>query len=283
MRIFISGANGALGREMTIMLQREGIDFLATDARQLDITDFRKTHEVLVDYKPDAILHFAAVSDVDKCEEDPETALRVNGVSSLKIAVIANKLKAKLLYTSTNFVFDGNSEKPYREYDQPKPINTYGKSKLLGEKYIKDNCDRHFIVRTSWLFGIHSRNFISRFLNSNEKPGFLDAVCNRYASFTYTLDLAKALLLIIRSEKYGVFHVVNKGVGSFNDFLLKAKQIMKFNTKIKPIRAEKLTLLAERPRYAPLDSQNYEDLSKQQMRPWEDALADFVGSFSLQS
>jgi len=283
MRIFISGADGALGREMTTILHRKGIDILATDAKQLDITDFKRTHEVLLDYQPDAILHFAAVSDVDKCEEDPETALGVNALSSLKLGIIANKIKAKLLYTSTNFVFDGNSEKPYREYDQPRPINTYGRTKLLGEKYIKDTCGRHFIVRTSWLFGVHSKNFISRFLNSREKPVHLDAVCNRFASFTYTLDLAQALLLIIRSEDYGVFHVVNRGVGSFNDFLLKAREIMGFNTEIRPIQAEKLTLLAERPKYAPLASQNYEELSRQQMRRWEDALADFVGSLSLQS
>jgi len=283
MRIFISGADGALGREMTTILQHKGIDFLATDVKELDITDFRRTYEVLFDYQPGAILHFAAVSDVDQCEEDPETALRVNALSSLKLGIMANKINAKLLYTSTNFVFDGNSKKPYHEYDDPKPINTYGRTKLLGERYVRNTCRRHFIVRTSWLFGSHSRNFISRFLNISRKPVRLDAVCNRFASFTYTLDLAQALLLIIQSEKYGVYHVVNKGVGSFNDFLLKAREIMKFNTEIRPVQAERLNLLAERPRYAPLASQNYEDLSKKEMRPWEDALADFVDNLSHQS
>jgi dTDP-4-dehydrorhamnose reductase len=283
MKIFISGADGALGREMTIILRREGIDLLATDTNQLDITDFKKTYEVLLDYKPDVILHFAAVSDVDKCEDDPEAALRVNALSNLKLGIIANKINAKLLYTSTNFVFDGNSAKPYGEYDQPNPINTYGRTKLLGEKYIKDTCSHHFIVRTSWLFGAYSKNFISRFLNSKKKPAHLDTVCDRFASFTYTRDLAQALLLIIRSKKYGVFHVVNKGVGSFSDFLLKAREIMKFNTEIRPIQAEKLLLSAQRPKYAPLASKNYEDLSNQQMRRWEDALADFVGSLSPQS
>jgi len=283
MKIFISGAEGALGREMTAILQHEGIDFLPTDIKQLDITDFKRSHEVLFDYQPEAILHFAAVSDVDQCEEDPETALRVNALSSLKLGIMADKLKAKLLYTSTNFVFDGSSKKPYYEYDDPRPINTYGRTKLLGEKYIRSTCRRHFIVRTSWLFGVHSRNFISRFLNMSRKPARLDAVCNRFASFTYTLDLAQALLLIIQSEKYGVYHVVNRGVGSFSDFLLKAREIMKFNTEIRPVQAERLNLLAERPRFAPLASQNYEDLSGKEMKPWEDALADFVYNLSHQS
>jgi len=283
MKILITGARGALGREVIGVLKREGIDFLATDISQLDITDFVKTYESLLDCHPDVILHFAAVSDVDKCEEDPETALRVNALSSLGLGIIADKIGAKLLYTSTNFIFDGNCERPYAEGDKPNPINTYGRTKMLGENYIRDVCARHFIVRTSWLFGGYSKNFISRFLNSEEKPVSIDAVCDRFASFTYTLDLAEALLLIIESENYGVFHVVNKGVGSFFDFLLKAKEVMKFKTEIKPIKAAELNLPAPRPRYSPLDSQNYEHLFARQMPKWEVALAEFAAKPSSQS
>lgn len=280
MKIFVSGAKGALGQEMTGLLERKGIDHLATDIDQLDVTDFRKTYDALLHYHPDVILHFAAVSDVDQCEEDPETALRVNALSSLGLGIIAGKIGAKILYTSTNFIFDGNDEEPYTEHSAPNPINTYGRSKLLGENYIKDSCDRHFIIRTSWLFGKYSKNFVSRFLNSEEKPEFLDAVCNRCASFTYTVDLAEALLLVIKSESFGVFHIVNKGEGSFLDFLLKAKEIMKFNTEIRPIKAEDLHLPAPRPKYSPLASQYYEVLSRQELRNWGDALTEFVGKDS---
>jgi dTDP-4-dehydrorhamnose reductase len=283
MKIFITGARGALGREVIGVLKREGIEFLATDISQLDISDFVKAYESLLDYRPDVILHFAAVSDVDKCEEDPETALRVNALSSLGLGIIADKIGAKLLYTSTNFIFDGNCERPYAEGDQPNPINTYGRTKMLGENYIRNECDRHFIIRTSWLFGGYSKNFISRFLNSEEKPASIDAVCDRLASFTYTLDLAEALLSIIESENYGVFHVVNKGVGSFFDFLLKAKEVMKFKTEIRSIKAAELNLPAPRPRYSPLDCQNYERLFARQMPKWEDALAKFAAKPSSQS
>ena len=283
MKIFITGAEGALGREMIGVLKRKGIEFLATDISQLDITDFIKTHKFLLDYRPDVILHFAAVSDVDKCEQDPETALRVNALSSLGIGITANKIGAKILFTSTNFVFNGNCERPYVEDDQPNPINVYGRTKMLGEKYITDTCDRHFVVRTSWLFGGYSKNVISRFLNSQEKPVSIDAVCDRFASFTYTLDLAEALLLIIKSESYGVFHIVNKGVGSFFDFLLKAKEIMKFKTDIKSIKVAELHLPASRPMYSPLGSQNYERLFARQMPKWQDALAEFAAKPSSQS
>lgn len=278
MKIFVSGAHGALGREMTGLLTREGFEHLATDIDDIDVTNFRQTYAALLDYRPGVILHFAAVSDVDKCEEDPETALRVNAMSSLSLGTIAKKINARILYTSTNFVFDGSDKAPYGELSSPNPINRYGMSKLLGEKYIRESCPYHFIVRTSWLFGRHSRNFISRFLNSDTKPSSLNAVCDRRASFTYTVDLARALLRIIKSDKYGIYHIVNRGEGSFMDFLLKAKELMGFNTDIRPIKVADLNLPAPRPQYSPLSSHNYEDLFGDSMRNWPDALAEFVNS-----
>ena len=177
-------------------------------------------------------------------------------------------------------MFDGRDNTPYSENSTPNPINRYGKSKLLGETYIRESCPHHFIIRTSWLFGRYSRNFISRFLNSDAKPKSLNAVCDRCASFTYTVDLAKALLTIIESDRYGIYHVVNKGEGSFMDFLLKAKELMGFNTDIRSIKAADLNLPAPRPLYSPLSSHNYENVFEQTMRNWPDALAEFVRSLS---
>jgi dTDP-4-dehydrorhamnose reductase len=284
MKILISGANGALGREMTGLLRAEGIEYLATDKKNLDITDFKKIYNSLMDYQPDIIFHFAAVSDVDRCEKIPETALRVNALSSLGLAVIANRIGARLVYMSTNFVFDGNNAGgSYGEYDEPNPINTYGKTKLLGENYVKTACSSYYIVRTSWLFGRYSRNFISRFLNNREKPAHLDAVCDRFASFTYTPDLAQALISLAKSDKFGVYHIVNRGVGSFLDFLSRAQELMKFRTEIRSIKAEKLDLLAAKPKYSPLASKNYEISTNKQMRTWQDALADFVDTLYSKS
>jgi dTDP-4-dehydrorhamnose reductase len=284
MKILITGANGALGREMTGLLHTNGIEYLATDKENLDITDFKKTYASLMDYRPDIVFHFAAISNVDRCEKIPETALRVNALASLGLAVIASKIGARLVYMSTNFVFDGkNANGPYGEYDEPNPINTYGKTKLLGENYVKSTCSSCYIVRTSWLFGRYSRNFISRFLNNREKPAQLDVVCDRFASFTYTPDLAQALLFLVKSDKFGVYHIVNRGVGSFLDFLCRAQTLMKFRTEIRPINAENLDLLAARPKYSPLASKNYEILTNRQMRTWQDALADFVNTLYSQS
>jgi len=278
MKIFISGAEGALGTEMTRLLRKEKIKFLATDIKQLDITDFRATHKVLLDYRPDAILHFAAVSDVDTCEREQDLALQLNALSTMGLSIIANKLGAKMLYTSTNFIFDGNSEEPYSEYSMPHPISEYGRTKLLGERYIKDICDRYFIARTSWLFGQNSKTFISKFLASDKKPGSIDVICDQFASLTFIDHLAEAILRIIKSENYGIYHVVNRGVASWLDFVLRAKKIMRFRTTIRAVKTEELNLLAKRPRFSPLASHNYEFLFSCQMKSWEEALTDFIKS-----
>jgi len=277
-KIFISGANGALGTDMQNLLRKQSINFYATDINQLDVVDFTKTNETLLNYRPDVILHFAAISNVDACEENKEHTFRVNALSSLGLAIIAKKIGAKILYVSTNFVFDGAEEKSYTEYSHPNPINEYGITKSLGENYVKDICDRYFIVRTSWLFGKNSKTFISKFLVSENKLGSIDVICDQFASFTYTVDLADVILLLIKSENYGIFHIVNKNIGSWLDFALKAKEIMKFKTEIKPIKTEELNLPAPRPRYAPLDSKNFEFLFNKSMRKWEDALAEFIKS-----
>ena len=276
MKIFITGAEGALGKEMTRLLHAEKVKFLATDFKQLDVTDFKKTNKVVMDYNPDVILHFASVNDVDTCEIDQETALRVNALSSMGLALIAKKIGAKMLYTSTNYVFDGEKEESYAEYSEPNPINQYGQTKLLGERYIRDVCDTYFIVRTSWLFGRNSKTYISKFLSTEKKPGSIDVICDQFASLTYIEHLAEAILRLIKSEYYGIYHIVNRGAASWLDFVLRAKKIMRFRTTIRAIKTEELSLQAKRPRFSPLSSNNYEFLFSSQMKTWEDALNDFI-------
>lgn len=280
MKVLITGADGALGREMQNLLRSEKINFLPTDINQLDVTDFKKANEMILKYRPDVILHFAAISDVDACEENSDMAFSVNALGSLGLAIIAEKIRAKILYTSTNFVFDGTSEAPYFEHSEPHPINEYGRTKLLAEQYIREICYHYFIVRTSWLFGNYSKNFIPKFILSEHKPLSIDAICDLFASFTYIPDLAEVVYLLIKSENYGTYHLANNGIGSWLDFALKAKQLMKFKTEIKPIKAEELHLRAPRPRFTPLASKNFEFLFSKNMRTWNDALVEFIKSIS---
>jgi dTDP-4-dehydrorhamnose reductase len=278
MKILITGADGALGTDMQQLLQKEGIIFMATDIKQLDITDYKKTNEFLLNYRPTVILHFAALSDVDGCETESDLALRVNAMGTLGLATIARKIDAKMLYVSTNYVFEGTQEQPYYEYSPPKPVNQYGRTKLLGEHYVRDICSRYYIVRTSWLFGTKSKTFVSKFITSAQKPASIHVICDQFASFTYTVDLAEAILALIKTDNFGIYHLVNRGIGSWLDFALRAKDIMKFKTALNPITTEELNLAACRPRYTPLGSRNYSFLFDRTMRTWKNALAAFIAS-----
>ncbi len=276
MKVFISGADGALGIAMQGVLRREKIGFAATDINQLDITDFKKVNDYLLNSRPDVILHFAAISNVDACEEHKDMAFRVNALSTLGLATIARKIDSKILYTSTNFVFDGRSETAYSEYSTPNPISEYGFTKLLGEKHVQDLCGRFYIIRTSWLFGKNSKTFISKFLANEPKPPSIDAICDQYGSFTYIPDLTETILQLIKSDNYGMYHIVNSEIATWCDFVLKAKDLMKFKTEINPIKTEELNLPAPRPLYAPLASNNFEFLFGRKLRPWPEALAEYI-------
>lgn len=265
---------------MQTVLRRESITFRATDLKQLDVADYTAAHTALSNYRPDIILHCAALSNVDACEQNQELAHRINALSTLGLANIARKISAKLLYISTNYVFDGTQERPYSEYSTPLPLNQYGRTKLLGEHYVKDICDRHIVVRTAWLFGHNTKNFIPSFIASVNKPTSIDVICDQFGSFTYTVDLAEALFLLIKADAYGTFHIVNTGIGSWLDFALKAKEIMRFKTDIEAVETEELHLPARRPRYAPLESTNYEYLTSKAMPSWEHSLAMFIKSLT---
>ncbi|MGB7053742.1 MAG: dTDP-4-dehydrorhamnose reductase [bacterium] len=283
MKIFVSGANGALGREMTGLLERENIEYVGIDIDQLDITKTAKTREFLLKHRPDVILHFAAVSDVDSCEDDRDYALLVNALSCKGLAEIANEINAKMLYTSTNFVFDGNAREPYTESSKPNPINEYGRTKLLGETYTIDICQKYFIVRTSWLFGKNAKTYITRFLAMATKPESITVIRDQQASFTYIKHLSEAILRIVGSEEYGLFHIVNNGIASWFDFAKKAQSLMKFKTEIVPVKLAELDLHARRPLFSPLASTRYERLFASRMASWEEAQEEFIHSLSDES
>ena len=276
MKAFITGADGALGTAMQNVLHRENIPFVATDIKQMDIADYKQVNGTLLKHRPDAILHFAAVSNVDTCEQEKDLAFRVNALGTLGLATISRKIGAKFLYISTNFIFDGTQDEPYTEYATPNPVNEYGRTKLLGEQYVRDTCDRFFIVRTSWLFGARSKTFISRFIQDDNKPASINVICDQFASFTYTTDLADAIAHIIKSENYGVYHLTNKGMGSWLDFAIEAQKLLKFKTKINAVKTEELDLAAARPRYTPLATHSYPFLFNRSTRPWEQALAEYT-------
>lgn len=223
MRIIVTGAAGRLGGQLTKLLNERGqqvvgVDIVGANVEIVDISDFQAAKNLVNRVKPDLVIHPAAWTDVDGCAHEPEKAIAINGFGTQHMAVAAAAVGAPILYVSSNEVFDGSAARPYREYDATNPINPYGYSKWVGERALLHTNPRHYVVRTSWLFAHGGKNFIQSILNAAQAGKTLRVVVNEVASPTYNDDLAEAILSLIETERFGVYHFVNEGVCSRYQF-----------------------------------------------------------------
>lgn len=218
MNILITGAEGLLGRRLATALSGRGHQVIGVGHAALDITDFSQAQQVITAAAPTLVLHCAAMIQVDRCAEQPDKALHINGFGTRNIALICQQMGIALAYISTNEVFDGEQVSGYLEYDPPRPINPYGYSKWFGEQAVCDLVARHYIIRTSWVFAHGGDNFLHRILNAAARGDQLSVVINEVAAPTYMDDLADAVSRLVESERYGVYHLVNEGRASRYQF-----------------------------------------------------------------
>lgn len=214
MRILVTGSEGRLGGRLVDILSGGDHDVLGTIEEEMDITNFEMTRRVIGMYKPDVVLHPAAWTDVDGCAKFPERAISINGYGAQNVALAAAAVDAAILYVSSNEVFYGQLNRPYLEYDTPNPYNSYGYSKMVGERTVAEVNPRHYIVRTSWLFAHGGKNFIQAILNATEAGKNLKVVTDEVANPTYNDDLADAIVQLVQTERYGTYHLVNEGACS---------------------------------------------------------------------
>lgn len=237
MKALVTGVNGQLGYDLVKYLKEIGYKdykegsgentFLALSHKDMDITDKKTVDEIVDTYNPDIIYHFAAYTNVDKAEEDKELCNLINVVGTKNITDASIRNNSKLIYTSSDYVFDGTKNEPYKEDDKPNPINYYGLTKYLGEEEVKRN-PKSFIARISWVFGINGNNFIKTMLKLSENHKQLNVVADQIGSPTYTKDLAPLLVDMSYTDKYGIYNVTNEGFTSWSNF---AKEIFKINDK----------------------------------------------------
>jgi dTDP-4-dehydrorhamnose reductase len=251
-------------------------DAIGTSSVDLDVTDFAAVKAFARDARPDVIIHAAAWTDVDGCAADPDRAVQVNGFGAQHVALAAAEVGAALVYVSTNEVFDGESRQPYREYDVTQPVNAYGYSKWVGERAVMTLNPRHYIVRTSWVFAHGGKNFVQTMLNAAQAGKNLRVVTNEIASPTYNDDLAEAIVALIQTARFGVYHFTNAGACSRWQF---ARYILDragyADTPITPILSHQWQRPSTPPLYTPL-ANHAGRLVGIELRPWQSAVDAFL-------
>ena len=275
MQILVIGAGGLVGKPLYAALAQRGHDALGVTHAALDITDFEAVNQMISRTMPDLVIHCAGMTHVDRCAERPDEALLVNGMGTQNIAVACQRVDAALAYLSTNEVFDGERALPYLEYDAPRPLNPYGYSKWVGEQTVRDLVKRHYIVRTSWLFAHGGSNFLQRILTLAEQGAALRVVTNEVATPTYTDDLIEALIRLIETERYGIYHLVNAGSASRYQFARHVLDCAGYvDTPITPILSTQMPRASKPPTYSVLRNFAAQQLDIT-LRPWQEAVTAY--------
>jgi len=290
MRIIVTGAAGMLGTALCPALRDRGHDVYATDVDTsdegvgyLDVRSYEQVKEMVENIKPDMVMHLAAETDVDKCELEPDQAFLTNTIGTQNVTLICQKHDTEVVYISTLGVFHGDKPEPYTEFDEPNPINVYGRSKLEGEKIVQNLLKRYYIVRAGWMVGggpEKDKKFVGKIIRLMDKTSELKVVNDKIGSPTYTVDFSKCLVDLIETGYYGLYHCTNKGYASRYEV---AKRIVEFlgrpGTAIMPVGSAYFPLPAPRARSEMSRNYKLELLGMDKMRHWKEALKEYVELF----
>ncbi|MGC9360061.1 MAG: dTDP-4-dehydrorhamnose reductase [Anaerolineae bacterium] len=274
MRIAVTGSKGQLGKAIQALVPKG--DLLPMDLPEHDITDLVHTAASIRDFRPDVVIHTAAITDVDGCERDPDLAYRVNVIGTRNVAVAALQAGCPIAYISTDYVFDGAKTSPYREYDAPNPLSVYAQTKETGERVVRHHAPAHYVVRIAWLYGQGPRNFPQTVLRLARERGQMTMVTDEIGSPTYAHDVAEALLQLVTMPAYGTYHLTNGGVCSRYELAQAVVELAGIEgVTIHP--TENYQRLARVPKRCELKNAMAAQLGIR-MRPWREALAAYVES-----
>ncbi len=299
MKLLITGSHGQLGSELAAQLTGGQTPFgplpalyrdctvQSVDVEELDITDGAAVQAFMRAQRPDVVINCAAMTNVDGCETAPDTAMRVNAIGPRNLAVAVQETGGKLVHVSTDYVFDGDGARasdgtviPYTEWDACRPRSIYGKSKWLGEQYVREMCARSFVVRTAWLYGYVGGNFVKTMWRNGAKNGALTVVDDQRGNPTSATDLAYHLLKLACTEEYGIYHCTNQGVCSWYDFAVEIIRLAGINCTVTPCTTEEFQRIASRPArrpaYSALDNAMLRCTVGDEMREWQAALAEYI-------
>jgi len=271
MRIAITGSKGQLGTSLQQALRAE--ELLLIDLPECDLTNLAAAITVIGHFRPEVVIHCAAMTNVDGCERDPEAAYRVNVLGTRNVAVAAQQSSSSMVYISTDYVFDGIKSEPYWEYDDPRPLSIYGRTKWIGEELTHSLVSRYYIVRIAWLYARGFRNFVETILRLAQERGRITMVTDEVGSPTYAPDAARAIAQLIRLPAYGIYHLPNSGTCSRYEW---AKEILRLagRSDVELAPSENYQRPARVPKHAELRNFCAAELGIV-MRSWQQALEDY--------
>lgn len=276
-KVLVTGAKGMLGHKV---VEACPVDWAVkgVDIDDFDIGSLEQCRDAVHTFAPQALINCAAFTDVDGCESRYDDAYRINGLGAGHLARAAFEVKAEVLQVSTDYVFNGEKREPYFEDDPIDPVSAYGRTKLAGETFVRSNNPRHWIVRTQWLYGPGGRNFVDTILRVSEERDVLEVVDDQIGCPTFSVDLAEQLVRIVEARPaYGIYHCSNSGSCSWFEFAEKILALAgKDDVLVKPITSDKLTRPARRPAHSVLSNYHLQLALGDGLRPWEDALADYL-------
>ncbi len=268
-KILITGAKGMLGHDLCPTLEDAGFETIETDVDTLDITDIAHVEKVLEEKKPDILIHCAAYTNVNKAEEDTETAMKINATGTENLAKTCAKNDIPIVYISTDYVFDGTKKDAYLPYDKANPINAYGLTKLKGEEAIQKYCTKFYITRTSWLYGLHGKNFVETMISLADKPE-IKVVDDQIGCPTWTQELADGITTLIEEEApYGIYHICGSGKTSWYEFAKEIFELANLKVNLVPCKSDEFPSPAKRPEHSVMFNDNI-------CRPWKTALKDYM-------
>ena len=276
MKVLVSGSAGMLAKDLIPCLTAAGHQVIAPPEEQLDILDLDGTRTAVDGFHPDIIINCAAYTKVDDAEKEEHLANMINGFAVQNLCLTCQEAAIPLVHFSTDYVFDGTKEGGYTIYDQPNPIGAYGRSKLIGEKYVLWLLDRFYLIRTSWLFGLHGRNFIETMLKLAEKQRQVSVVNDQTGCPTWTRDLAAAVTALIATGRYGLYHITNCEPTTWFDFATEIFRLSGTGTEVLPIATDQYPTPAKRPQNSTLDPFPLEEVVHTPMPSWKQALGEYL-------
>lgn len=279
-KVLITGCNGQLGKALNQLLADTSVEIINTDVADMDICDLEQVLVLVKRECPDTIINCAAHTAVDKCETDEDNARRINAEGPRNLAIAAKETNAVLVQVSTDYVFDGDTDKPYVETDTPHPQSVYGSTKLAGEQAVMEILDSYYIVRTAWLYG-EGNNFVKTMLRLAKERDTLTVVNDQFGSPTSALELGRMILHIVDSGQYGIYHGTCEGITNWYEFARKIFELADIRVNVQPVTtAEYPASVAKRPAYSVLENHKLNSQGNYRMKNWEDALKEYMNQIT---